>query len=75
MWSKNPKVAPIIINASDASNPLYIPVYAITIEIVTKNIVAIPPASPSSPSIKFRQFIRATINIIVKYGANTPKLR
>ena len=40
-----------------------------------KNIVAIPPAKPSSPSIKFIQFITATINIIVIGLANIPKLR
>ena len=64
LWSKNPKVEPNIINVSTTDNPILPWRYAI-IPIVKKNIALIPPASPSSPSIKFKQFIQPNVNKIV----------
>ena len=43
-------------------------------DIVKKNINDIPPANPSKPSIKLIEFIKDTINKIVKGYENKPKL-
>ena len=70
---KKPRHAPSIINVSVISKlPILCIINAIT-PIVVKNIVPIPAARPSNPSIKLIIFITAIINITVNGYANQPK--